>query len=94
LLLSQIMARGGWRRCSQSVRRAERLAAVLPQCASLAVLALDNNSSMAKGAKRLEAVLAQWCPSLAHLELGGSGISGEAAWRLRAAALPSLDLML
>ena len=46
----------------------ERLAAVLPQCSSLAHIVLDFNRIGAEGAARLEVVLLQ-CPSLAHIGL-------------------------
>ena len=70
---------------------AGRLAAVLPQCTSLAHLHLGYNNIGAEGAGLLAAVLPQ-CTSLAHLHLGGNLIGAEGAAWLQAAALPSLDL--
>jgi len=69
------------------------LAAVLPQCTSLAHLHHDGNGIGDEGDGQLAAVLPQ-SPSLAHLDLGGNGIGAEGAGLLRAAALPSLDLTL
>jgi len=60
-----------------------RLAAVLPQCTSLAHLHLGGNGIGAEGAGRLAAVLPA-CTSLAHPDLGGNGIGAEGAGRLRA----------
>ena len=65
---------------------AERLAAVLGQCPSLAHLNLGENGIGAEGAGRLAAVLGQ-CPSLAHLGLSYNDIGDEGLGRL-AAVLP------
>ena len=62
---------------------AERLAAVLGQCASLAHLDLCENRIGAEGTGRLAAVLGH-CASLAHLDLGCNGIGAEGAGRLAA----------
>jgi len=59
------------------------LAAVLPQCTSLAHLHLCGNYIEAEGAGRLAAVLPQ-CTSLAHLHLCGNCIEAEGAGRLAA----------
>ncbi len=65
---------------------AGRLAAVLPQCTSLAHLDLCSNDIGAEGAGRLAAVLPQ-CTSLARLYLYSNDIGAEGAGRL-AAVLP------
>jgi Ran GTPase-activating protein (RanGAP) involved in mRNA processing and transport len=70
---------------------AGRLAAVLPECTSLAHLDLGWNGIGDEGAGRLAAVLPQ-CTSLAYLHLGYNDIGAEGAGRLRTAALPSLYL--
>ena len=73
---------------------AARLAAVLPQCPSLADLSLPSNDIRAEGAAQLAAVLPQ-CTSLAHLSLVGHiDFGAEGVELLQAAALPSLDLIL
>ena len=64
---------------------AERLAAVLGQCTSLAHLNLGWNEIGDEGAGRLTAVLGQ-CASLAHLDLGGNKIGDEGAGRPAAVA--------
>ena len=58
-----------------------RLAAVLPQCLSLARLDLHYNYIGEEGVAALAAVLPQ-CTSLAHLDLSENGIGAEGAGRL------------
>ena len=86
---------GGWRGCWDSAPHlpnsiltamigsegAGRLAGMLGQCSSLAVLHLRSNDMAAEGAGRLAGVLGQCC-SLLVLNIGYNCIEAEGAGRL------------
>ena len=77
------LKRGGRWGAPIGAEGAGRLAGVLGQCCSLAVLNLQRNRIGAEGAGRLAGVLGQ-CSSLAKLDLSVNGIDNEGIAMLRA----------